>query len=377
MNEADLALLRGSFKKYYFDHHGLVRVPERPERREFGYQRFDSGMIRHLSVRDDNEMRVLLMENVPSDIYCSNGYYLSPTLEMKDKDWQGADLIFDIDAKDLQLPCRKDHTFHKCTDCGTAYTGKPTCPKCDSAKYRSGSVACPKCIGAAKAETARLLEILDADLAIRGDIGVYFSGNEGFHIHAAAPAYRELNSRERAELRDYIMFYGAIPETFGMTRNRPERGSFAEFGEPGWRGRIAKELYGSKSARPKAITGIIAAGYQALAQRLQQMPQTAGVRIDPNVTTDVHRIFRMPGSLNGKSGLTKMACDDIDKCSPYEQACLIDDDPVDVIASSPVKFKLKGTSFGPYSSEKVSVPRFAAVYMICKGLATSEIPGPA
>jgi len=30
---------------------------------------------------------------------------------------------------------------------------------------------------------------------------------------------------------------------------------------------------------------------------------------------------------------------------------------------------LKDRKFGPYTGEKVSIPRYAAVYMICKGIA--------
>ena len=33
-----------------------------------------------------------------------------PNLSMNEKDWKEADLIFDIDAKDLNLPCREHHT---------------------------------------------------------------------------------------------------------------------------------------------------------------------------------------------------------------------------------------------------------------------------
>ena len=96
-----------------------------------------------------------------------------------------------------------------------------------------------------------------------------------------------------------------------------------------------------------------------------------GVKIDSNVTSDIHRIFRLEGSLNSKSGLVKLACEDIEKFNPYTEACLIDDKPAEISASSPVKFKLKNTTFGPYTNEKISVPKYAAVYMICKGIASS------
>ena len=45
----------------------------------------------------------MLMTNLPCDVFCSNGYYSFPNLPMAEKDWKEADLIFDIDAKDLNL----------------------------------------------------------------------------------------------------------------------------------------------------------------------------------------------------------------------------------------------------------------------------------
>jgi DNA primase small subunit len=87
------------------------------------------------------------------------------------------------------------------------------------------------------------------------------------------------------------------------------------------------------------------------------------------VTVDIHRIFRLEGSLNSKSGLSKLTCKDIEKFNPYTESCLIDDNPVEISASCPIQFKLKNKKFGPYVSERISVPKYAAVYMICKGIA--------
>jgi DNA primase small subunit len=94
-----------------------------------------------------------------------------------------------------------------------------------------------------------------------------------------------------------------------------------------------------------------------------------GVKIDPNVTVDIHRIFRLEGSLNSKSGLAKLACDNIEKFNPYAEACLIGDEPVEISANSPIEFRLKNRRFGPYTNEKISVPKYAAAYMLCKGIA--------
>jgi len=172
-------------------------------------------------------------------------------------------------------------------------------------------------------------------------------------------------------LIDYIMFRRAMPERFGFKKENPSRHTFPELDEAGWRGRVAKELFGSKSKRSKAITKIISDGKLAYQQRLEEMGKhSIGIRIDPNVTVDIHRIFRLEGSLNSKSGLAKLACENIEKFNPYAEACLIDDKPVEVSANSPIEFRLKNRKFGPYTNEQVSVPKYAAVYMLCKGIAS-------
>ena len=371
MHDKDLKLLEESFKKYYFDHFNLIHVPENTSKREFGYQKFNSGMIRHLNVKDDNELHLMLITNIPSDIYCSNGHYSFPNFPMAEKDWQEADLIFDIDAKDLQLECRIEHTYRICSSCKKIFQKDTLCTHCKSSKYESKSLPCLDCINAAKNEINKLLKILVNDLGVTEEsVHVYFSGNEGFHVYVYDSQFQQLGSRERSELVDYIMFRGIIPETFGMKRFNPDRSVFPSLDEKGWRGRVSKEIFGSKSKRSKIITQIIANGYQSFEKQLQKLSPIIGVAIDPSVTMDIHRIFRLPGSLNSKSGLTKIHCDNLEKFNPYADACFIDEDSVQIIANCPSEFRLKNKKFGPYSNESVSVPKYAAVYMICKGLAT-------
>jgi DNA primase small subunit len=115
---------------------------------------------------------------------------------------------------------------------------------------------------------------------------------------------------------------------------------------------------------------MISEGYSAFKQRLEQTQKEIGVRVDPNVTIDVHRIFRLGGTINSKSGLIKTLCGDLEKFNPSHDACFIDDDKVTITANCPVEFKLKSKKFGPYKNEQLAVPKYAAVYMICKGCAT-------
>ena len=371
MLEHDSNFLVETFKQYYFDHFNLIHVPDRSSEREFGYKKFNSGMIRHISLKTDKDLRLMLMTNVPSDVFCSNAYYSFPNLSMGEKDWKEADLIFDIDAKDLNLSCRKEHTCIKCLSCNEVSLIQDICPKCKSNKLDFVSLPCQNCISSLKKETLNLIKILTTDLQIRREnILVSFSGNDGFHLYVANSAYNTLGSKERSDLSDYIMFRRAIPEAFGFKKANPSRSLFPELSEPGWHGRVATSLFGSKSNRSKGVTKVISDGYYAYRQRLEEMGKNSiGIRIDPNVTVDIHRIFRLEGSLNSKSGLVKFACENIEKFSPYTDACLIDDKPVEVLAKCPIAFRLKNKKFGPYKNETVSIPKFTAVYMLCKGIA--------
>ena len=372
MHENDLKFLEETFKQYYFDHFDSIHVPDRSQEREYGYKKFNSGMIRHISLKTDKDLHLMLMTNVPSDVFCSNAYYSFPNLPMAEKDWKEADLIFDIDAKDLNLSCRKDHTCIKCISCGEISLLQDVCPKCKSNKLDLLSLPCQNCISGVKKEVLNLIKILTNDLQIDDEnVRISFSGNEGFHLYVANSFYNQLGSKERGDLIDYIMFRRAIPERFGFKKENPSRLSFPELDEAGWRGRVAKELFGSKSKRSKAITKIISNGYFAYQQTLEEMGKhSIGIKIDPNVTVDIHRIFRLEGSLNSKSGLAKLACENIEKFNPYVEACLIDDKPVEVSANSPIEFRLKNRKFGPYTNEKVFVPKYVAVYMLCKGIAS-------
>ena len=372
MHEKDLKLLEESFKKYYFDHFDLIHVPDRPSEREFGYQQFNSGMTRHLEIKNDKELRLMLMNNVPSDVYCSNAYYSFPNLPMAEKDWKEADLIFDIDSKDLNLDCRKDHTCTKCQSCENVFQTQSSCPNCQSKKLEHKSLTCKNCIQEAKEEIKKLSHILVADLGIeQKNIQVFFSGNEGFHVYAFNTQYQKSGSRERSELVDYLMFRGTIPETFGFKKFKPDKSYFLDFDESGWRGRFAKHLFGTKSKRSKIITQVLSNGHSTFQNKLENARNQIGVKLDPNVTMDIHRIFRLPGSLNSKSGLTKQICDNIDEFNPFSDACFIDDKQIEVTANCPLSFELKNKKYGPFKNEHVEIPKYAAIYMICKGLATS------
>ena len=372
MNEKDVTLLEDTFKKFYFDHFELLHVPENSIQREFGFQKFNGGMNRHISLKSDKELHLLLMQNKPSDVYCSNACYSFPNLPMSEKNWLNADLIFDIDAKDVTKKNQPENTLIKCSDCNEISNLTNSCPNCKSTKLAIITLTSSESIQSTKDEVKKLNQILIDELGVNPEsIKIFFSGNEGFHIYVPKSEYQNIGSKERAEIVDYIMFRGAIPETFGIKKFDLNKSIFPKFDDGGWNGRIAKQLYRIKSDRSKVSQEIISGGYTLFQKRLEEFRPKIGIQIDPNVTIDIHRIFRLPGSINSKSGLVKIFVENINKFDPYTDACFIDDEKVDVHANCPISFTLKNTKFGPYNNETVSVPKFSAIYMICKGIASS------
>ena len=284
LDEASVRAAESAFKAYYFERLASMHTPPMPGRREFGYQRFNSGMVRHLRARDDKELRLLAMRSTPSDMYCSNGYYSFPDLPMSEKDWRGADLIFDIDAKDLALPCRPSHTMLVCQDCGRARTAHDDgggrggggqgaegraagaapapaappapCPACGSTRHEAVSLPCTACIDGAKRQVALLLRLLAEDLGVkRESTRTYFSGNEGFHVYAYGTPYEALGAKERGEIADYILFKGARADSYGFRRgSAPGKADLPEHGDDGWRGRLAGHLFRAKGGMAKGNT---------------------------------------------------------------------------------------------------------------------------
>jgi DNA primase small subunit len=76
----------------------------------------------------------------------------------------------------------------------------------------------------------------------------------------------------------------------------------------------------------------------------------------------------MPGTLNSKSGLTKIKCTDLDSFNPLYDACLLSDAETKVKIKTPVKLTLKGQTF-KIDETITSLPAYAAIYLVCKNLA--------
>jgi len=401
--ERSMAFVKRVFREFYRDNVGVVSPPPRPEAREFGYWSFERGeMVRHLSFRSAEEVRAEIAKVVPLHAYRSAAYYQYPSAPMEEKGWQAADLIFDIDADHLDVPCVTQHVYRVCPVHGLLDDGAKTCPVCGTGA-REVDWVCDICLSAARAETTRLVEILVGELGVNeGELEVGFSGNRGYHIVAYSPDHLTLDQMARKDLVGYLTCVGLSPGLLGLPWKRGGRGRPRldllpppAFNEPGWRGRIIRRAYSilqSQAVPPglERYAGIIREIRDAWSvepdwtvaplgfwtRLLDEAIRMEALRIDPVVTTDIHRLLRLSGTLNGKTGLLakKIPLEMLEDFDPLNECVVLPrEERVRVrVAYSPA-FRLGGEEFDEISEPRsVMLPIYAGVYLVLKGLARIE-----
>ncbi len=267
-------LLRDLLREYYTS--AKLYLPKDFMLREFAFQTYEKGVyVRHLSFQNEALLRNYLVSKTPRQAYYSSAIYRDPAAErMEEKGWLGSELMFDIDA---------DHI-----------------PGCDVEKVEVGGKSIEfisnECIELAKEHELRLIDILKHDFGFTNDeIMIYFSGNRGFHtvVRPKDDDWLKLSSYQRRELVDYIKGVGIDPERLSplpkpIRRGRVKARIVLDSIDGGWAGRLVREgLLNDDFTHEDVIEGV----------------RKLSVEIDEQVTQDVSRLIRIPGSINGKSGL--------------------------------------------------------------------------
>jgi DNA primase small subunit len=120
--------------------------------------------------------------------------------------------------------------------------------------------------------------------------------------------------------------------------------------------------------RWESINGVSVQTWLKLAEHVRESQSS---KIDTVVTTDIHRLIRMNGTLHGKTGLKKVEfpAKDLNDFDPFSGAVAFKKGEVKVLVSDAPEFKLGGETLGPYRNEVKELPIAAAVMLICKGRA--------
>lgn len=200
------------------DHYKSVdmSLPYRFTSREFAFiYRGSHGMHRPVGFSSKKELLDHLQKKVPIHAYYSTAYYSNPRAPMKDKEWLGADLVFDLDA---------DHL-----------------PGGDELDY-------PDQMELVKKKTRLLLEdFLIEDFGFdEKNLSLNFSGHRGYHIHVRRKDVLQMSAQARREIVDYITGRGLdtsviLPtetlevDRFQDFRKRAESPRLPPSEEGGWR----------------------------------------------------------------------------------------------------------------------------------------------
>jgi len=273
--------------------------------REFGFDRTGGGPSdRYNRMASVEQLQGVLRRLAPYGVYSSVSLYSVPE---RREGWLGAELVFDVDAKDL--PVRG----------------------CSCAR---GEV-CGTCLEEAKQHVLGIAEVLRDDFALE-EMHFVYSGR-GYHLRVTDREVMELGSRERAEILDYVAA-GVVPELtelgFGYPAHFRRRMQLLlpRLSEEMLRDakvpKKAREVLLSREGRERVLRGL-KGGTGVLtemlkkrgAERLMELVRRINAEmVDAKVTVDVKRILRLPGSLHSKVSMKCMLVRKIESFDPLSQA---------------------------------------------------------
>ncbi|MDY6932049.1 MAG: DNA primase catalytic subunit PriS [Halobacteriota archaeon] len=390
MNEQSKIFVGSRFREYYQD--ARLIMPQDLSKREWGFIFFNRSypkvtMQRHMNFSSDRVLRDFLTRGqgmaAPAHVYHSTALYSYPGARtMNEKEWLGADLIFDLDADHLRGVVE-------------SYSGM---------------------LEMVKSETMKLIDFLLNDFGFdTSEMEVVFSGGRGYHIHISDPRVRTLKSNERREIIDYMRGTGLDYDSFlieesvkGETgeKNRRTR-SLRILSDSGW----AKKVHDSLIELLESISKLEDKGaFEELARRgiidrkmgrklinlsrkelkedvrkgfvgFKGFPRTfwesiidimkleIGGESDEPVTSDIKRLIRLPTSLHGGSSLLvkPIEIDEMDEFNPLVDAVVFGEDPIEVEVTRECEISIKDINES-FEEGKVELPEYAALFIICRGM---------
>lgn len=402
-----ISYIKRTFLQYYTKQGNRINLPPEFRAREFAFLAFgEKFMTRHKAVASHDELMNTIRALVPSDIYYSTAYYTRPAEEMERKGWLGSDLVFDVDADHIETSCKSSHDLWRCTSCRHTKQGKPPvqCPNCGKTKFEERAWFCDQCLKAAKDEVLKLIDFLTKDFGIpEQEMHIFFSGHRGYHLHVRTEEVRKLDESQRKEIVDYVMGLGLDAFYQGLYKKPRDAIVGPQRGDPGWRGRFAREIYrlvleGTEDElvdigflprqarriirdRPqleeewkgKILWGEFEDAFHIKDNTWRAIIERAvskgalPAEIDTVVTTDIHRLIRLPETLNGKTGLRAMAVSNLDAFDPFQDPIAFEGETTVRVTEAPA-FRMGKTTYGPYTNEQVTLPAEAAMLLICKGV---------
>lgn len=376
------------FKRYYRSF--TPEMPDRFTKKEYGFIPFGKTMQRHMAFKTQDDLKTYMMSKVPAHSYYSTAYYRYPSRPvMEEKEWMGAELIFDLDA---------DHLAGA-----------------EEMTYAQMMVQIRK-------EMISLVDdFLYSDLGFsEKQVNICFSGGRGYHAHIRSNDIFTLGTNERRELVDFVSCMGLDMDWVfpthtsavginnmgnGLTRSNVHTFRLIPSAtDGGWKHKMRealklivkniieedpkkiKSMYLSVNSsvatleklkdklrscekrmfEQNTMSDLSNAEQDILMKALGDVAPTLSSEVDKPVTPDIKRLIRLPGSLHGKTGL---------RVTPITRDQLTDYDPLqyavpECYTSDPVKVTMRRNMDLYMLGENMSlkgeteVPEYAAAFLI-------------
>ena len=406
------------FQAYYRS----VRVepPSRFTRREFAAFPFSvqTLMRRHESFRSADELRGFLEEEAPRHVYYSSAYYRNPSAAtMAAKEWLGADLIFDLDADHLRQAEGKTYAeqltlarsrFRDLVDDfllgDFGFDARDVSLVFSGGRGFHAHVHADAALTLSSGERRELVEYI---------VGVGVDAREGVREMREADRGPGLSMGSGAELA------GAEPRGPTGARQRPYQ-RLAPPDAPGWPGRLTRSLFqilarwdeggvelAAKEMQEAGASESVARDWAERLVRdgkgrrireglsldvatidfppalLDQILDQARIQVqgetDAPVTTDIHRLIRLPGSLHGGTGfrVLPLTRDELDRFEPFRHApvSFVGLPPVEVALLTDVDYPTLPDPTRGKETETLTVSRSTALFLTLRGEARPTAAG--
>ncbi len=402
-----LAWARGAFARYYAS--CRPEVPERLARREFAVFPFAEGnlMRRHTTVPTPDGLAAFLREAVPRHVYYSSAYYRSPAEPtMAAKEWLGADLIFDLDADHLRGAEALDYAGQ------LALVKTRLLDLVDDFLLRDFG-----------------LDLATTSFAFSGGRGYHVHVRDPRFLPLTSPERRELVDyvlgtgvdptaaieEHREDVRSGRSMGGADElDGEAAPRGRAARSvRLAPPTAPGWKGRTTRAVLAllarwKREGAEAAVVemerwGVPGADARSWARRLLQHGEAEKIRTtlsldqfgrggsprqfldavvrhaavevqaetDAPVTTDIHRLIRLPGSLHGGTGfrVVPLRREEIDAFDPFRDALVDGGDTTPVTILEEVRYPFASGGLHRSVGATDELPTAQAVFLVLRGQA--------
>lgn len=291
-------------KIYYHEEWKEKDVPrfiiDRITEREFAFDHDGNGYNDRYKAFDTiGSFSDFLIKNFPYAVCTSVSFYSNPKNR---EDWKGAELVFDIDAKDLAVK---------------------------SCECKNGQV-CDKCLAEAKEIVFNIKDTLIGDFGIK-KLSLIYSGR-GYHLRVNDNEV--LSIERRSEILEYVTGSKRPKEIF-LSHGYPAvyrkmfALTFAKMKEkdlPFNKNIVNKLLSEKNNIISKIMEGhadfldFKGVGDKTLNDFLTHIEKINGTLVDGKVTVDVKRILRLPSTLHSKVSMKCVEIKNINNFDPLKDA---------------------------------------------------------